>query len=139
MIVYLDSSVVLRPLLDQPRKLAAWGRWNTAYSSELMGVECRRVIDQLRLESLFDDNEVARAMERLGQIERTIRRIRLTRSIIQAASKTMPTIVKTLDAFHLTSAIAIRERRGIVDLIFATHDGQQATAARALGFTCLDS
>src|SRR5947207_12894711 len=113
MTVYLDTSVVLRPLLDQPQKLSSWGEWETAYSSELMGVECRRVIDRLRLESVFDDNEVGQAMERLGQIEKTIKRIRLTRSIIQAASKTMPTIVKTLDAFHLTSAIAIRERRDV--------------------------
>jgi hypothetical protein len=45
----------------------------------------------------------------------------------------MPTTVKTLDAIHLASAIVLRDRRGI-DLIFATHDDQQATAARALGF-----
>jgi hypothetical protein len=50
----------------------------------------------------------------------------------------MPTIVKTLDAFHLTTAVALRQRRAI-DLLFATHDYQQATAARALGFTCLES
>ena len=138
MTVYLDTSVVLRPLLDQPQKLSSWGEWETAYSSELMGVECRRVIDRLRLESIFDDNEVAQAIERLIQVEKTIKRIRLNKSIIHAASKTMPTIVKTLDAFHLTSAIAVRERRG-VELLFATHDTQQATAARALGFTCLES
>jgi PIN domain-containing protein len=138
MIVYLDTSVVLRPLLDQPQKLSSWGEWEAAYSSELMGVECRRVIDRLRLESIFDDREVAHAIERLIQIEKTIKRIRLNKSIVHAASKTMPTIVKTLDAFHLTSAIAVRERRG-VELIFATHDVQQATAARALSFTCLES
>ena len=138
MTVYLDTSVVLRPLLDQPQKLSSWGEWETAYSSELMGVECRRVIDRLRLESIFDDKEVAQAIERLILVEKTIKRIRLNKSIIHAASKTMPTIVKTLDAFHLTSAIAVRERRGI-DLLFATHDTQQATAARALGFTCLES
>lgn len=138
MIVYLDSSVVLRPLLDQPQQLSSWGQWDAAYSSELMGVECRRVIDRLRLESVFDDKEVAETMERLAQIEMTIKRIRLTRSIVQAAAKTMPTIVKTLDAFHLVSAIAIRERRGI-ELSFATHDTQQATAARALGFACLSA
>ena len=138
MTVYLDTSVVLRPLLDQPQKLSSWGEWETAYSSELMGVECRRVIDRLRLESIFDDKEVAQAIERLIQVEKTIKRIRLNKSIIHAASKTMPTIVKTLDAFHLTSAIAVRERRG-VELLFATHDTQQATAARALGFTCLES
>jgi hypothetical protein len=50
----------------------------------------------------------------------------------------MPTIVKTLDAIHLASAIVIRERRGI-ELLFATHDTQQAIAARALGFTTLES
>jgi predicted nucleic acid-binding protein len=137
-IVYLDTSVVLRPLLDQPKRLSSWGEWEAAYSSELMGVECRRVIDRLRLESIFDDREVAQAIERLIQIERAIKRIRLNKSIIRAASQTMPTIVKTLDAFHLTSAIAVRERRSI-ELLFASHDNQQATAARALGFTCLES
>jgi len=137
MIVYLDSSVVLRPLLDQPGQLKAWGQWEAAYASEMLGVECRRAIDRLRLLALFDDKQVGDAMERLGRMERTIKRIRMTKSIILAASKTMPTIVKTLDAFHLVSAVAIRERRGI-DLLFATHDGQQATAARALGFTCLE-
>lgn len=138
MIVYLDSSVVLRPLLGQPQVLQTWSKWTTAYSSELLGVECRRAIDRLRLESLYDDQQVAQAMDQLGRIERTIKRIRLSRSIIQGAAKTMPTIVKTLDALHLASAIALRERRGI-ELVFATHDAQQATAARALGFTCLET
>jgi len=138
MIVYLDSSVVLRPLLDQPRQLKSWGRWQAAYSSELVGVECRRAIDRLRLLSLYDDTQVGLAMERLGKIEKTIKRIRLSKSIVFAASKTMPTMVKTLDALHLVSAVAIRERRGI-ELMFATHDEQQAIAARALGFTCLES
>jgi hypothetical protein len=137
MIIYLDSSVVVRPLFDQPGKLKIWGQWQVAYSSELLGVECRRAIDRLRLLSLFDDTQVGKAIERLGQIERTIRRIRLSRSIIQAASKTMPTVIKTLDAFHLVSAVAIRERRGI-ELLFATHDSQQAAAARAMGFTCVE-
>jgi predicted nucleic acid-binding protein len=138
MIVYLDTSVVLRPLLDQPRKLSSWGQWDAAYTSELTGVECRRVIDRLRLDGVFNDDELAETMERLIQMERTFRRIRLTRSVVQAASQTMPTAVKTLDAFHLVSAIAIRNRRQ-VELVFATHDGQQATAARALGFTCLEA
>jgi predicted nucleic acid-binding protein len=137
-IVYLDSSVVLRPLFAQPGRLQSWGKWTTAYSSELLGIECRRAIDRLRLEGLYDDAQVAEATEELIQIERTLRRIRLSRSIVQEASKTMPTIVKTLDAIHLASAILIRERRGI-ELLFSTHDAQQAIAARALGFTTLES
>ena len=138
MIVYLDSSVVLRPLLDQPRKLSAWGQWDSAFSSELMGVECRRVIDRLRLEGVFNDQELAETVGQLSRIEKTIRRIRLSRSIIHAASQTMPTVVKTLDALHLATAVAIRDRRQ-VELLFATHDSQQAIAARSLGFTCLES
>ena len=136
--VYLDSSIILRVLLDQPRKLSVWGEWEKAYSSELLGVECRRVIDRLRLENALDDETLAQTVEELGKIEKTITRIRLTKPIVQAASKSMPTVVKTLDAFHLVSAVAIRERRA-ADLLFATHDSQQATAARALGFTCLES
>lgn len=57
--VYLDSSAVLRPLLDQPDGLKCWGQWETAYSSELLGVECRRAIDRLRLLGLYDDKQVA--------------------------------------------------------------------------------
>ena len=138
MIVYLDSSVVLRRLLAQPGVLLSWGTWTAAYSSDLLAVECRRVIDRLRLEGLYDDAQVARAMEQLTEIERTIHRLRLSRSVIHEASRTMPTIVKTLDAIHLASAILIRERRAI-ELLFATHDAQQAVAARALGFTTLES
>jgi predicted nucleic acid-binding protein len=138
MIVYLDTSVVLRVLLDQPRKLSSWAEWKEAYSSELMGVECRRVIDRLRLEAVFNDDELALTIQRLTQIEKSIRRIRLSRSLLHASSQTMPTVVKTLDAFHLVSAVATRDRRQ-VELLFATHDSQQATAARALGFTCLES
>src|SRR5207244_8284486 len=129
MIVYLDSSVVLRPLFDQPNKLKILGQWKAAYSSELLGVECRRAIDRLRLEGLYDDNQMAAAIEELTKIERTMKRIRLTRTILEAASRTMPTVVKTLDAIHLASAVAIRDRRDI-DVTFATHDNQQATAAR---------
>jgi hypothetical protein len=135
-IVYLDSSTILRVLFDQPGKLKTWGDWKAAYSSELFGVECRRAIDRLRLEGLYDDDHVARAVEQLRKIEKSVKRIRLTKSILQEASRTMPTVVKTLDAIHLVSAAAIRERRTI-DILFATHDAQQAVAARAAGFTCL--
>ena len=138
MIVYLDSSVVLRRLLDQPRVLRDWGEWEAAYSSELLGIECRRAIDRLRLEGFYDDEQVALAIEQLTSIERTVSRIRITPSVVEGASRSMPTVVKTLDAIHLASAAAMRERRG-TDLLFATHDAQQATAARALGFSCLEA
>jgi predicted nucleic acid-binding protein len=134
-IVYLDSSTVLRVLLRQPKPLATWGRWERAYASELLGVEARRVIDRLRLDGALDDDGVAEAHDALGLIEDTIGSIPLSRPVLQRAALPMATVVKTLDAIHLASAMLLRERRGISPL-FATHDPQQARAARALGFEC---
>jgi hypothetical protein len=48
----------------------------------------------------------------------------------------MVTVVKSLDALHLASAMLLRERLRIA-LVFATHDPQQARAARTLGFDCI--
>ncbi len=45
----------------------------------------------------------------------------------------MPTVVKTLDAIHLASAILFTEQFEN-DLLFAMHDRSQAIAARSLGF-----
>jgi len=108
--VYLDSSTVLRVLLRQPRPLAIWGRWERAYTSELLGVEARSVLDRLRLETLLDDAGVAQAHEDLRAIERSIGRVALTRAVLQRASLSMPTVVKTLDGIHLATALLLRER-----------------------------
>ena len=102
MIVYLDTSTVLRVLLRQPKVLGIWGRWERAYTSELLHVEARRV----------------------------------TRPVLQRAQLPMATVVKTLDAIHLASALLLRERRSVT-AVFATHDPQQARGARALGFECV--
>lgn len=136
MIVYLDTSVVLRVLFRQARPLDAWGEWEEACSSELLGLEARRVIDRMRLELSLDDPGVARAQEELLRIEGVIGRISLTRMVIHRASLPMATVVRTLDAIHLASALLYRER-GAGRIVFATHDRQQATAARALGFECI--
>jgi len=132
MILYLDTSVILRPLFGQVRVLN-WADFEAAYSSEILGLEARRVIDRLRLESALDDEGVAEAQRELSRIERCIGCITLSRAVLRRAALPMPTVVKTLDAIHLVSALMLQERRD-GDLIFATHDLQQATGARALGF-----
>ena len=136
MIVYLDASVILRILLRQPKRLAAWGRWEAAYSSELLGIESRRVIDRLRVQAALNDHELADVHHDLTRIERAIGAIPLTRPVLHRAALPMPTAVKTLDAIHLASALLLREHR-TTSLTFATHDPQQLRAARALGFECL--
>jgi predicted nucleic acid-binding protein len=135
-IVYLDTSTVLRALLGQAPVLAGWGSWSEAYSSELMDVEVRRTIDRLRLAQALDDAGVAAAQTELTRIQRSVGRIRLTRRVLDRAGQPMATAVRTLDAIHLASALILRERHPD-DLLFATHDRAQALAARAAGFVCI--
>jgi hypothetical protein len=135
-IVYLDTSTALRVLLGQPEPLAIWGRWERAYSSELLGVEARRVIDRLRLEAVLDDAGVVAAQRGIEGIEKAIGRIALSRTVLRRAAQPMGTVVRTLDAIHLASALLFQERRN-THLIFATHDTQQALGARALGLECV--
>lgn len=133
MTIYLDTSAVLRALLGDGEPLPAWGAWDRAYSSELMGVEARRALDWLRLEQALDDESLADAHDALAATERAIGEIRLTAAVLRRAGQSMPTVVKTLDAIHLASALLFAERRD-PGLVFGTHDTRQATAARALGF-----
>jgi predicted nucleic acid-binding protein len=135
-IVYLDTSTVLRVILGEPRPLAVWGKWKEAFTSEILGLEARRALDRLRLESVLDDEGIATLQGELARIESTIGTISLTRSVLRRASLPMATPVKTLDAIHLASALLLREHR-YEELIFATHDARQAIAARALGFECV--
>lgn len=136
MIVYLDTSTVLRIILGQPRPLAIWNKWEEAFTSEILGLEARRVLDRLRLASALDDEGIATLQGELAKIENTIGTISLTRSVLRRASLPMATPVKTLDAIHLASALLLREHHR-EELLFATHDARQAIAARALGFACV--
>ena len=120
-------------MFKESKRLKEWAAWEAAYSSELFGVEVRRMIDRLRLELALDDTGVAQAHEALQKMEASVGRILLSPAILHRASLPMPTAVKTLDALHLASAHLFQERREQT-LIFATHDRQQGLAAKAFGF-----
>jgi predicted nucleic acid-binding protein len=126
MIVYVDTSVVLRILLHEPNPLGIWGKWNKAYSSALWRVEALRTIDRLRLTHEISDAEVADLVRDIQIIHP------VTNHVFQRASETFPTVVGTLHALHLATALSIREIEN-VDLLL-THDSQLGTAARSLGF-----
>ncbi len=46
MIVYVDSSVVLRVLLYELNPIGIWGQWNKGHSSALWRVEALRTVDR---------------------------------------------------------------------------------------------
>ena len=132
MIVYLDTSVVLRVLLGEPNSTDLWGKWDKAYSSSVWRVEALRTVDRLRLTHDITDTEVADLVRDVQTIDHTLEIYPLNDRILQRASETFPTVVGTLDAIHLASAIFIREVQQIDFLM--THDSQLGTAARSLGF-----
>ena len=135
MIVYVDTSVVLRILLREPNPVAIWGQWTKAYSSALWRVEALRTVDRLRLNHEISDSEVADLVREIQITHETFAIYPVSNPILQRSSETFPTVVGTLDAIHLATALSIREIESIDHLL--THDSQLATAARSLGFHVL--
>lgn len=135
MTVYLDTSVVLRILFREPNPVEAWGKWDRAVSSSLWRVEAQRTVDRLRLSGNLSDGEVADLIRDIRIVNETLAIHPVNERILQRASETFPTIVGTLDAIHLSTALAIRELEPI-DLLI-THDLQLGTAARSLGFSVM--
>ena len=132
MTVDVDTSVVLRVLLHEPNPIGIWGQWNKAYSSALWRVEALRTVDRLRLGREISDTEVAEPVREIQITHETFAIHPVTSPVLQRASETFPTVVGTLIAIHLATALSIREIEK-VDLLL-THDSQLATAARSLGF-----
>ena len=132
MTVYVDTSVVLRILLREPNPVGIWGQWNKAYSSALWRVEALRTVDRVRLAHEISDTEVAELVRDIQIIHETSAIHPVTNQIFKRASETFPTVVGTLDAIHLATALSIREIQHVDFLL--THDSQLAIAARSLGF-----
>ena len=132
MTVYVDTSVVLRILLHEPNPVGIWGQWNKAYGSAVWRVEALRTVDRLRLTHEISDTEVAELVRDIRIIHETLTIHPVTNQVLQRASETFPTVVGTLDAIHLATALSIREIEN-VDLLL-THDSRLGTAARSLGF-----
>ncbi|MDO5627982.1 MAG: type II toxin-antitoxin system VapC family toxin [Mobilicoccus sp.] len=124
-IVYLDSSVALRTILDVPERerLTAWmGAPGVDFvSSRLLRTEVIRV---LRREErpLF---EATPLLDRVGLLD-------ITRET-HAVAESIEPHVKTLDALHLASALLIGD-----EVTVATHDTGMRAAALRVGLAVID-
>jgi predicted nucleic acid-binding protein len=134
MSVYLDASVALRKLQREAGSLASWGRWERAYSSELLRVEVLRSIDRNRLKGALTDDDVAELVAKAYAIFDAIELVELGPSVLSRASQPFLTPLGTLDALHLATALRLVES-GAMELTFLTHDTELATAARSMNFT----
>lgn len=133
MIVYLDASAQVRTLTGDGPGLTGWNSWERAYSSMIARVETRRTLDRLRLLGAVSDEWLAAARRRLAEVEQGMAWLPVLPSTLERASDSFGVVLSALDAIHVATAVAIRAREA-PDLVFATHDRQQAIGARAVGF-----
>ena len=129
--VYLDTSVALRRLLRQPDALSPWGHWARVYASALLRVEALRTADRLRLEGALDDGQRAELSRQIAILADSVHLVPVSDAILKRAAEPFPTVLGTLDAIHLATALAVETQEG-VRLTLLTHDGQLAQAARSM-------
>lgn len=138
MIAYLDSSALLRIILREPGALdlKELRSCESIISSELLGIECPRTIDRLRLQKSLSTEEAASRFAVVREWLEAVDLVLLQRPILSRASEPFPTPLGTLDALHLATALVWRDRTQ-QELVMATHDGGLAIAARAFGIQVL--
>jgi predicted nucleic acid-binding protein len=130
--VFVDSSVLLRVVLGEPHRLRIWPRITSPVASELIRLECLRTIDRARIHLRLEDEDVAdRRAATLEAIE-TLSLVPIGPRILERAAEPFPTVLGSLDAIHLATALMVQDR--FEDLSLATHDQELAVAARAVGF-----
>lgn len=129
--VYLDTSVAIRVLFREPHPFPGWGQWTEAHTSRIWHTEILRVLDRIRLTTSLSDEEFAIQRSNIELLHSIFHIMPLTEAILARASEAFPTVIGTLDAIHLATALLIRDQVGLDALL--THDTQLATAATAVG------
>jgi len=124
-LVYLDTSVALRTILDVPERehLQSWMQTpaTTFLSSRLLRTEVVRVLRR-------DDrplSDAAPLLDRIGMLDIT----RETHTVAESIERH----IRTLDALHLATALLIGE---VVTV--ATHDTTMKDVAQHLGLRVTD-
>ena len=135
MIAFVDTSVVLRFVLEGDISLHQAFAATVTACSELLWIESMRVAQRLRLDGGLDDQSLAEAVSRIAACYSSFRVYLLDEEIKQTAAGPFPTVIGTLDALHLACARrAARHYPGETLLVFS-YDRPMNLCARALGFS----
>lgn len=132
--VYIDSSVVLGHILAGDPALSSI-RAEMAGSSELLLMECHRVLHRERMSGNLDDTQYAQAVELLETIADRLAIIELGPAVKRRAAGSFPTVIGTLDAIHLATAVLWQESEPASPVRIVTKDRQLALCAKTMGLT----
>ena len=122
-IAYVDSSALLKLVVSEAETAALEADLATRdglVTSSIAVVECHRAARRA-------GNR--RILQRTEQIFESLYLLDLTPAILERASTLGPISLRSLDAIHLASALAVDE----TDLEVITYDDRMAEAARANG------
>ena len=134
MVAYLDSSVLLGYILLGETVLRHVQAFPRLASSELLEIECRRVLLRCRMEGKLDDESLVEATTRLDEALHSIDLLELDAAVKKRAMESFPIHVKTLDALHLASALQLLAEEPVEGISVFSHDRTFNLCARSLGF-----
>jgi predicted nucleic acid-binding protein len=134
---YVDSSVILRIITHRSDALPE-GQLLFPTSSALLQTECLRTLDRFQTSGELKKLEIPRTYAAFHEAMRRIELLKIDDAILERAGGQFGLPLKTLDAIHLVTAVAWRERIN-EEVTFVTHDEQLAAAARAYDFPVLGS
>ncbi len=107
---YLDSSVVLRRVLDEPGAIRTWSQWELVMASELLQVEGFRAIDRLRIVGGLRDAQLAELIDSFRQLINSVHAIAINPAVLRRAAAPFSSVVTALDAVHIATALLWMER-----------------------------
>lgn len=103
-LLYLDSSALVKLIAPEPETEALLGMFDSSAegaTSALATVEVMRAVRRARLG--------ARALERARSVLASVARVAVDAPILESAAALAPRRLRSLDAVHLATALALRE------------------------------
>ena len=121
--IYLDSSAFVKLVVEEPESVAAAaflaGRGSRRVASALLRTESLRAVRHLGPEALAMCREALRRVDLVAIDDR----------ILDAAGILEPRVLRTLDAIHLATAMALGDDLESI----VTYDDRMIEAARLMG------
>lgn len=124
---YLDSSAILRLLMEPKGKRVSLSEADVVVSSELIEVEIARVLDRARLEGHLDDLWISRKSRELRILIRGMHLFPISSEVVVLARTPLPVRCRAGDSLHVATAQLVSKETGSLE--FWTHDPVVGAAA----------
>ena len=127
--IYIDSSALLRFLLQHSNFINLVEYNDDFVSSELLKLECQRALIRYRLNQEVGDEGLLQLSEQLNDLLSRISLLKINSEILESASQNWGVNLGSLDSIHLACALYIKKEKKLAIQIL-THDKAFYTAAR---------